>query len=345
MTKEHIQNRWMQRGTLIFVLIVLGLIIFINLKFFLSSFLGAFTLYLLLRSPQRYLTSKWKLNNSVVSTALIIITLIIFSGFGFLIFDMVFAKISNINTTELIGGIRAIEIKLQNIIGQNIIPADLPEKMNAALMDSLSTVLNTTYSFVANLVMMFFILFFMLTHSVKFEHNIAHYIPFSERSINLLKVETHNIILSNAIGIPVMMILQGILAALGYWAFGIKEPVFWGLITGVCSAIPVIGTTIIWIPLGVYLITSGNTWSGIGLFLFGTLVITNIDNVFRFILLKRMANVHPLITVFGVIVGVNLFSFWGIIFGPLLISIFLLLLKLYRSEYWEVPVNKQSNHN
>jgi predicted PurR-regulated permease PerM len=252
---------------------------------------------------------------------------------------MVFAKLSNINTIQLIEGVRTIGSKFQNIIGQNIIPVNLPEKINSALIENLSSVLNTTYSFVANLVMMFFILYFMLKHSIVFENNIAQYIPLSARSIKLLKAETHNIVLSNAIGIPVMMILQGTLAALGYLIFGVNEPFFWGIVTGVCSAIPVIGTTIIWVPLSVYLITTVSLWHGIGLLLFGILIITNIDNVFRFILLKRMANVHPLITVFGVIIGINLFGFWGIIFGPLLISVFLLLFKLYRSEYWQETTN------
>ncbi len=339
MTKEYEQRRWIQRGTFITILIILGIIIFLNLKFFLSSFLGAFTLYLLLRTPQQYFISKWKFSSTLSSVFLIIITLSIFLGLGFLIFDMVFAKLSNINTTQLIEGVRTIGTKLQNIIGQNVIPTNLPEKINSTLIENLSSVLNTTYSFVANLVMMFFILYFMLKHSIEFENDIAQYIPLSKRSIKLLKTETHNIVLSNAIGIPVMMILQGTLAALGYLIFRVNEPVFWGIVTGVCSAIPVIGTTIIWIPLSVYLITTGSLWPGIGLLLFGILIITNIDNVFRFILLKRMANVHPLITVFGVIIGINLFGFWGIIFGPLLISVFLLLFKLYRSEYWQETTN------
>jgi predicted PurR-regulated permease PerM len=62
-------------------------------------------------------------------------------------------------------------------------------------------------------------------------------------------------------------------------------------------------------------------------------VITNVDNVFRFVVQKKLGDTHPLITFFGVIVGLDLFGFIGIIFGPLLISYFLILLEIYKKEY------------
>jgi hypothetical protein len=77
----------------------------------------------------------------------------------------------------------------------------------------------------------------------------------------------------------------------------------------------------------------GDWTNAIGLGAFCAIILTNIDNVIRFILQKKLADTHPLITVFGVIFGLSVFGFWGIIFGPLLLSIFFLLVKMFKTEY------------
>jgi predicted PurR-regulated permease PerM len=81
------------------------------------------------------------------------------------------------------------------------------------------------------------------------------------------------------------------------------------------------------------LIVQGYTGKGIALMLWGGLLVGLVDNLFRFMLNKRLGDIHPLITVFGVIIGIQLFGFIGLIFGPLLISMFILLLRIYSSEF------------
>jgi predicted PurR-regulated permease PerM len=82
-------------------------------------------------------------------------------------------------------------------------------------------------------------------------------------------------------------------------------------------------------------LANGMTWQGIGLFLYGFIVIGSVDNVFRFWLQKRIGDTHPLVTVFGVIIGLNLFGFIGLVFGPILLSLFLLLIEIYAKEFTE----------
>ncbi|HEY6082005.1 MAG TPA: AI-2E family transporter, partial [Chitinophagaceae bacterium] len=124
-----------------------------------------------------------------------------------------------------------------------------------------------------------------------------------------------------------------IFAVLGYWIFGVQDPMFWGIVTGFMSVLLVIGTAIVWIPISIYLFMSGMTWHGIGMLIWGILVIANLDNVFRLMWQKKIADVHPLITVFGVLIGIPMFGFVGLIFGPLVISLFILLLKIYWDEF------------
>jgi predicted PurR-regulated permease PerM len=97
--------------------------------------------------------------------------------------------------------------------------------------------------------------------------------------------------------------------------------------------VPVVGTTVVWVPIVIYLFATGKTGMGIGLLIYGAVLVGSVDNIFRFIWQKKFADVHPTITIFGVLIGVSLFGFVGLIFGPLLISMFILLLRIYRDEF------------
>ena len=196
-----------------------------------------------------------------------------------------------------------------------------------------SSIVNSTYSFVINILLMIVILYFMLLGGRKMEARIGRYNPFRGESRKIMNEEITGIIYSNAVGIPVIMLGQGLVAALIYWLFGMHNIVFWAFLTALCGLIPMIGIIIVMVPLGVSFMLSGEIWKGILLMLCGFGIISNVDNLFRIILNKKVTNTHPLVVIFGVIMGIPLFGFWGIIFGPLLISVFLLLIKLYYVEF------------
>ncbi|MGZ5133564.1 MAG: AI-2E family transporter, partial [Flavitalea sp.] len=111
------------------------------------------------------------------------------------------------------------------------------------------------------------------------------------------------------------------------------EALFWFVITCITGMLPVVGAALAYVPLSLLLFASNEPAKGAIVLVFGLAIIGSIDNIFRFWLQKKLGDVHPLITVFGVIIGVNLFGFIGLIFGPILISLFLLLLKVYSKEF------------
>ena len=113
----------------------------------------------------------------------------------------------------------------------------------------------------------------------------------------------------------------------------VPDPFFWFVITTIGSMIPFIGTAIGIIPVTILLYAQGMHWQAVAIFIYGMVVVGATDNFIRLYVLKRLSNVHPLITLFGVVVGVPLFGFIGLIFGPLLISLFLLIVKIYKNEY------------
>jgi predicted PurR-regulated permease PerM len=99
-----------------------------------------------------------------------------------------------------------------------------------------------------------------------------------------------------------------------------------------------IGTMLIWVPLVLYTFAIGNTWQATGLLIYCIVVVGQIDYISRVTLLRRIGDVHPVTTILGVIVGLGLFGFMGLIFGPLLISYLVLLFKIYMNEFIEDPV-------
>jgi predicted PurR-regulated permease PerM len=190
---------------------------------------------------------------------------------------------------------------------------------------------------------MYFILYFMLVNGRKMENNIYEHMPLRDENAVMLGKEVKNMVLSNAVGIPVIAVLQGIVALIGYLIIGVKEPWFWFVVTCITAMIPVVGAALAYIPLAIIFFANDQTGKGIFMLIYGFGVIGTADNVFRFSLAKKIGNIHPLVTVFGVIIGISLFGFIGLIFGPLLISLFLLLLKIYSSEF--ITKQRQVHHH
>ncbi|MCC8146869.1 MAG: AI-2E family transporter [Bacteroidales bacterium] len=246
---------------------------------------------------------------------------------------LIYAKLKQFHPQVIIDSLYNIHASVMERWGYNIFSEDIIQKALSAAGNIIPGILSATGNVVANVAMMVFVLFFMLQQSKGFEEGMEALLPISKESIQLLKAEVHNMVLSNAVGIPLIMFGQGVTAGLSYWLLNAGDPIIWGLITGIFGLVPVVGTGGVWVPLAINLLIGGNIWQGIVLLIYGALVISSVDNVVRMVFLKKRANVHPLVTLFGVILGMNLFGFWGIIFGPLLISGFMLLIRIYKKEF------------
>lgn len=325
------------------VLVVIGLVIFRQLDFFVGAFLGATTLYVVLRGTLFRLTEKRRWKPWIASAALVTAASIVLLGIGYLIFEVIASEIPNVNTTQLVEGFYRLIDKINDLVGYRVISGKLLAESRDFITRFASMLINTTYSFAANIFLMLVILYFMLAAGRRMETNLLRYAPFSGKSLNLIQREAKNMIFSNAVGIPVIMVAQAATAAVFYWIVGIHNVLFWAFLTGIFGLVPMLGTALVTVPLSIYLLSTGAVWQGIVLLGGAILVIANVDNVCRIFLMKKAADTHPLIVIFGVILGIPLFGFWGIIFGPLLISGFLLLIKIYYFEYKlaEPPADKE----
>ena len=324
------------RYSLIALILSLGGLIIRELWPFINGLLGAFTLYVLVRGQMNCLTTgRRKMKNT---TAAILIMLEVFAGVAVSIYFPVWILIRriqdvNVDVSQLIATVQHFISLIEAKTGYNVLSAGNIETATAYVTKGVQFVISQVGGLVVTTVVMIFFLFFMLKNRKSIEAYAYSLLPFDEQNKPAVMGEIRQMVRSNAIGIPLLAVIQGVIATIGYWAAGIHSPFLFGVATAFATIVPLIGTGLVWVPLVVYLALSGNWIAAVGLAAYCAVILINVDNVIRFILQKKLADTHPLITVFGVILGLRLFGFWGIVFGPLLISMFFLLVNIFRKKY------------
>jgi predicted PurR-regulated permease PerM len=317
------------------LIIVLSVLLFIPLRIIFAGFLGAATLYIINHNFLNYLNKELKWNIHIVSILLVALNIFIMLIPLSLAVIIVLPKLNTLlnQSGEFLTGIKQIILELETRFNIEILSTSYFEKIPSILSATIPEVLGSISSFALNISTMFFILYFMFVSSKTLGKGIRNLIPLKEENIDIISSETKNIIKSYAIGIPVISTCQGILACIGYWIFDIPDVLFWGFLTAIVAVIPFVGTGLIAVPLIAYLFAIGDINNGIGLSIYVVVLVMNVDNILRLFLLKAFANIHPLVTLCGVIVGLKLFGFLGLIFGPLLVSYFILLIRIYNIEF------------
>jgi predicted PurR-regulated permease PerM len=343
-----IPNKIIRQIFLIIIIILVAIVLFREMRTFIPAVLGAYTLYLIMRKYMFRLTGKYKWKKGWTAGLLMLISFLVIMLPILLLVNMMASKVNFAieHSNEVINTLTVYIEKYEKQWGFEIINDSNIGKLTNWGAQTLPTILNATLSTLVSILVMYFILYFMLTQAKEVESGISSWLPLNEQNAQLLRKDTNKLVLSNAIGIPLIALAQGIVGLIGYLIIGISEPWFWFAVTAITAMLPVVGAALAYIPLGLLQFANGDISKGVIVLLFGFIIIGSVDNIFRFWLNKKLGDIHPLITIFGVIIGVNLFGFIGIIFGPILISLFLLLIKVYSNEYGgpkiESPVETES---
>ncbi len=333
-------NNHLRQIILLAVIILIGILMLRHLYIFIPGVLGAITLYIISRKSYFYLIEKKKWSPGWTALLYILAYTILICLPVYFAVVLLMPKLVALfnNPVPLIVALKSFASKIQESIGIEIYN---PENLKAAmqkLATNIPAFLTGTANFVTNLLLMFFVLYYMLTKGASMEKYLQNMLPIKASNRELLGHETVMMIRANAIGIPLLAVIQGLVSMLGYFIFGINDYGVWGFLTGVASLIPIVGTGLVWLPLTIYLFATGQTGMGIGLGIYSILITGNIDYVARITLLRKIGDVHPLITIFGVIIGLSMFGFIGLVFGPVLISYFVVLVKIYRNEFAAAPI-------
>ena len=324
-----------RKYSLITIILGLGLLLFLKMTPFMGGILGACTIYIMVRDQMLYLTQKKKIRKSVTAIILLIEAILCFLVPLSLAVWLLISKLQtvNVDTATFVDTITNLADWIRRKTEYDLLSKENISSIASILPGIGQFLMGGISSFAVNLFVLVFVLYFMLIGGTKMEQYIYELLPFSDSNKKHVMNEINMIVRANAIGIPLLAIIQGAIATLGYYLFDAPSALLFGFLTCFATVIPIVGTTLVWFPLAAYMAISGDWPHAIGLLLYCGLIVTNIDNLIRFILQKKMADTHPLITIFGVVIGLSLFGFMGVIFGPLLISIFILCVNIFKEQY------------
>jgi predicted PurR-regulated permease PerM len=320
------------------ILLLLGLMIYLVIKelhVFFPGLLGAITLYILSRNSYFQLVYHRKWRKGWTAGLYLLGYFLLTALLVYLTIALIEKRIEPFlsDPATVLAKAQAAIDEMQQRTGIVVVQDETLTGLQKRLVDFIPSLINDTGMLLANLAIMLFILYYMLVHGTEIENFIARIIPLKKSNITVLAGETKRLVRASALGIPIISLIQGATATIGYAIFGVHEYVIWGFLTGVFAFFPVVGTLIVWVPLVLFMYASGNTWNATGLFIYSLVVTGNVDYLSRITLLKKMGNVHPVVTVLGVIVGLGLFGFIGLIFGPLLVNYVILLFRIYVQEF------------
>ncbi|MCL8006402.1 AI-2E family transporter [Gelidibacter japonicus] len=319
----------------ILLILFMGSLIFREMLPYLTGVLGAITIYILFKKWMAYLvkTKKWN-----ASLAAFLIMFLSFIGILVPLTGIIWMLSNKIGRAANNSAQVVTAFKHQLSIVQDYMGFDIASKIDTTAITgwvstNLQNVVGGTFNAFIAIGLMYFMLYYMLTNRRELRESLTEYIPLDKDNLKEIGLEVQAMVRSNAIGIPLVALAQGIIALIGFLIFGIQEPFFWFVIVTIGSMIPFVGTLVGILPVFLISLSSGETFQAWGILIYGFVVVGSTDNIIRLYVLKKLDDVHPLITLIGVIVGVPIFGFIGLIFGPLLISLFMALVSIYRREY------------
>lgn len=335
MKKDQISSTKITQVAILSAIILLIILLVKESLMYISALLGAIALYELLIQPMYHLTKVRKWPDWAASFFLMFLS--------FIIMVIPFVYLTSVlvgfigpyidDPAPLQQALDRITSYLQSNFRVDIIKPETISKLSEEVLPMVQKTLGNTFLAIGNIFLMYLVLYFMLVNSDEIQGWLRTHLPFRKENVEKILKETRSLVVSNALGIPLVAVAQGFAAVIGYWMFGIENYILMGILTAIASVIPLVGTLVIYLPLAIYQLSFGAVGDGIGILLWGFLIIGSIDNFVRFAIQKKMADVHPLITLFGVLIGVKLMGFIGIIFGPLMISVLILMIEIYTLEY------------
>ncbi len=322
----------------VIILLLLALMVFLSVRelyVFFPGLLGALTLYILSRNSYFQLVYHRKWHRGWAAG----LYLLIYSLFMILLVWLTFILVEKQirpyikDPASTLSQVKLAMNNAQAKTGFTFISDESLEGLQQKISGILPSLVNDTANLVTNLAVLLFFLYYMLVHGKEIESYLSGILPLKQKNIDVLAAETKRLVKASAIGIPLISLIQGFTATIGYLIFGVHNVVLWGFLTGVFAFFPVVGTMIVWVPLVIFMYANGDSLNATGLLFYSFIVTGNVDYLSRITLLKKMGQVHPVVTVLGVIVGLGLFGFIGLIFGPLLVNYIILLFRIYCNEF------------
>ena len=328
------QNRELKKWFPLLLVIVMAMCIAYSLSGIITVLLGALLFYVLTRPLMSFLVEKWHLNKIISALLIILLSFVLIMGPLILVSNVLYLKLVAVSQDpQLQENLQKANSGLKELLGTDIFVKENILALQKEITNFMAIVVEQTFAALGSIAIMYFVLYYMLINYGKMESGLKSILPLSADSLRMMSHELNKQVYSNAVAAPLLAFIQGLLASACYYFFQVHDPIFWGMISGIFSFIPFVGSALIWAPIGIMALLNGDLFAGWAVLITGIAIISSADNILRFMFQKKIADIHPLITLFGLIGGVKLFGITGVIFGPLLLSYFLILFKLFREEW------------
>jgi predicted PurR-regulated permease PerM len=314
------------------LILVLAVGIALALIPFLGGLFGAAVLYVMCLRPYRWLERRMRPGFAAALT--LIATLVIIALPLAWLIAMVFAQmpdaLQSLQTSPVLARIG------QTRIGDYDVGVEFA-KASGTIISWLSrralAFVGSATSAILNLLIAFFGLYYMLRSGPAMWHATRRFIPFSRATAEALKERFASVTEATLLGTVMVAVIQGTLVGTAFRIVGLSNPLFWGTVTAFASVLPVLGSALVWLPAALVLAAQSRYGAMAIMIVIGAGIASNIDNLIRPIVYRRVSDIHPMITLVGAFAGVKYFGLLGLLLGPLSIAYLFELLGFYREEY------------
>jgi predicted PurR-regulated permease PerM len=329
------------------IIVVLTAVIVYALLPYLTYFFGAFILYVIFKSPYHFLIRRKHLNKQIAAVLVIVISIFVVLIPLYFLLITIIGEIEQLllNQASIIASIQSGSQSLNVYLLRLDIPVgSLQTTIQQKLMDIGSQAFNYSSKFILGsihslseqaigLFIMYLLFYYLLTEEDSdFVREVYAAIPFNAENTVILVEEFRKIVKTTLISTVAIAIFQGATLTVTFLIFGIQGAFFWGTLAAIFSFLPVLGAPLIWVPAAVIQLLLKDYTAGIIIIAVG-IFISVIEHFLRPFIQNRVGELHPLLSLIGIVIGLPLFGLIGIVIGPLLISYFILTVKMFSKEY------------
>ena len=234
-----------------------------------------------------------------------------------------------------VGKLANIELNSENL---EKLATAVGKSVGLFLSKQLRSMASNLLSFLIHFFLMILTIYYIFRDGVRLKNYISELLPFplaqQELVVNKFREMGRAIIIGNGLS----GIVQGILGGFGFFIFGLGSPFLWGTVVGFMAFLPIIGSSVVFIPATIILFLQGKGGLAIGYLAYNVCYSSIIEYVAKPKLIGKGMHMNPLLVFIGILGGIKLFGILGVVYGPLIMTIFLTLAEIYRLEYKETMV-------
>lgn len=186
-----------------------------------------------------------------------------------------------------------------------------------------------TFEWLISFFVMLYLLFFLLRDGAMLSHQVRRALPLADDQKQALIGKFATVIRATVKGNVAVALVQGVLGGLAYWFLGVQGALLWAALTAFLSLVPAVGGALVWLPIALYLLATGDTWQGIGLIFWGAVVIGSIDNFLRPLLVGKETQMPDYVILLSTIGGISLLGINGFVVGPVIAALFMACWSLF----------------